>query len=134
MLEQGPDFWRWFDTTQFSYIPLCSPNSEYVFNPNVTTFQSNCAEGLHFSAFILLALLLFLVEYRPITSLIFCSFYDFHSKSIIKLSLVSNNCVGVHVTVLQSPSVSFKFKSWQLHMYMYVYTCISMNSFTEMSE
>ena len=19
MLEQGPDFWRWFDTTQFSY-------------------------------------------------------------------------------------------------------------------
>ena len=22
-----------------------------VFNPNVTTFQSNCAEGLHFSAF-----------------------------------------------------------------------------------
>ena len=24
------------------------------FNPNVTTFQSNCAEGLHFSAFILI--------------------------------------------------------------------------------
>ena len=53
MLEQGPDFWCWFDTTQFSYIPLCSPNTcKYVFNPNVTTFQSNCAEGLHFSAFI----------------------------------------------------------------------------------
>ena len=52
MLEQGPDFWCWFDTTQFSYIPLCSPNTcKYVFNPNVTTFQSNCAEGLHFSAF-----------------------------------------------------------------------------------
>ena len=35
------------------YIPLCSPNTcKYVFNPNVTTFQSNCAEGLHFSAFI----------------------------------------------------------------------------------
>ena len=53
MLEQGPDFWCWFDTTQFSYIPLCSP--KYVFNPNVTTFQSNCAKGLHFyfiSAFI----------------------------------------------------------------------------------
>ena len=34
------------------YIPLCSPNTcKYVFNPNVTTFQSNCAEGLHFSAF-----------------------------------------------------------------------------------
>ena len=55
MLEQGPDFWCWFDTTQFSYIPLCSPNTcKYVFNPNVTTFQSNCAEGLHFSAFIIL--------------------------------------------------------------------------------
>ena len=53
MLEQGPDFWCWFDTTQFSYIPLCSPNTcKYVFNPNVTTFQSNCAEGLHFTAFI----------------------------------------------------------------------------------
>ena len=39
MLEQGPDFWCWFDTTQFSYIPLCSPNTfKYVFNPNVTTF------------------------------------------------------------------------------------------------
>ena len=55
MLEQGPDFWCWFDTTQFSYIPLCSPNTcKYVFNPNVTTFQSNCAEGLHFSAFIII--------------------------------------------------------------------------------
>ena len=54
MLEQGSDFWCWFDTTQFSYIPLCSPNTcKYVFNPNVTTFQSNCAEGLHFSAFII---------------------------------------------------------------------------------
>ena len=52
MLEQGPDFWCWFDTTQFSYIPLCSPNTcKDVFNPNVTTFQSNCAEGLHFSTF-----------------------------------------------------------------------------------
>ena len=55
MLEQGPDFWCWFDTTQFSYIPLCSPNTcKYVFNPNVTTFQSNCGEGLHFSAFIII--------------------------------------------------------------------------------
>ena len=37
MLEQGPDFWCWFDTTQFSYIPLCSPNTcKYVFNPNVS--------------------------------------------------------------------------------------------------
>ena len=44
MLEQGPDFWRWFNTTQF-FVPLCSPNTcKDVFNPN-------CAEGLHFSLF-----------------------------------------------------------------------------------
>ena len=45
------------DSIQLSfriYIPLCSPNTcKYVFNPNVTTFQSNCAEDLHFSAFII---------------------------------------------------------------------------------
>ena len=34
------------------FVPLCSPNTcKDVFNPNVTAFQSNCAEGLHFSAF-----------------------------------------------------------------------------------
>ena len=34
------------------FIPLCSPNTcNDVFNPNLTTFQSNCAESLHFSAF-----------------------------------------------------------------------------------
>ena len=37
---------------QLSFIPVCSPNAcKGVFNPNVTIFQSNCAEGLHFSAF-----------------------------------------------------------------------------------
>ena len=37
--------------TQFSYH-LCSPNTcKDVFNPNVITFKSNCAEDLHFSAF-----------------------------------------------------------------------------------
>ena len=37
-------------TSQFSY--QCVPNvCKGVFNPNVTIFQSNCAEGLHFSAF-----------------------------------------------------------------------------------
>ena len=51
VLEQGPDFWCWFDKTQFSChcvhaIHACKD----VYNPNVT-FQSNCAEGLHFSAF-----------------------------------------------------------------------------------
>ena len=34
------------------FVPLCSPNTcKDVFDPNITTFQSNCAEGLHFSAF-----------------------------------------------------------------------------------
>ena len=35
---------------QFSFIPVCSPNA-CKGNPNVTIFQSNCAEGFHFSAF-----------------------------------------------------------------------------------
>ena len=34
------------------FVPLCSPNTcKNDFNPIVTTFQSNFAEGLHFSAF-----------------------------------------------------------------------------------
>ena len=33
-------------------VLLCSRNTcKDVFNPNVNAFQSNCAEGLHFSAF-----------------------------------------------------------------------------------
>ena len=56
VLEQGPDFWCWFDKTQFSChcvhaIHACKD----VFNQMLLyTFQSNCAEGLHFSAFHLL--------------------------------------------------------------------------------
>ena len=43
--------WEMF-FSQLLYIPFCSPNTcNGVFNPNITTFQSNCAEGLHFSAF-----------------------------------------------------------------------------------
>ena len=51
VLEQGPDF---LALVQYNsvFVPLCLPNTcKDVFNPNVTTFQSNCAEGLHFSAF-----------------------------------------------------------------------------------
>ena len=59
MLEQGPDFWCWFNTTQFSYMPLCSPNTcKYVFNPNVITFQLNCTDGLPFSAFIIVVIII----------------------------------------------------------------------------
>ena len=33
-------------------LSFLSPNAcKGVFNPNVTIFQSNCVEGLHFSAF-----------------------------------------------------------------------------------
>ena len=57
VLEQGPDF---LGLVRYNsvFIPVCSPTYYYirntckgVFNPNVTRFQSNCAEGLHFSAF-----------------------------------------------------------------------------------
>ena len=48
VLEQGPYFWCWFDKTKkcchcVNAIHACKD----VFNP----FQSNRAEGLHFSAF-----------------------------------------------------------------------------------
>ena len=57
VLKQGPDFWCWFDKTQFSCHCIHAIHAcKDVLNPNVTiifiyTFQSNCAEGLHFSAF-----------------------------------------------------------------------------------
>ena len=57
VLEQGLDYWCWFNKTQFSChcvhtIHACKD----VFNPklmllHVYTFKSNCAEGLYFSAF-----------------------------------------------------------------------------------
>ena len=50
MLEQGPDFWCWLDTTQFSYHSV-HPIHANMFSIKMLTFQSNCAEGLHFSAF-----------------------------------------------------------------------------------
>ena len=45
VLEQGPDFWRWFDTTRFSYHCI-HPIHTKVFSIRVlaTTFQSNCDE------------------------------------------------------------------------------------------
>ena len=46
-MELGPDFWGWFDKTQFSYIPLCSPNTCKGVSIQILiyTFQSNSAEG-----------------------------------------------------------------------------------------
>ena len=51
MVEQGPDFWCWFDTTQFSYYCVHPILANMFSIQNVITFQLNCAEGLHFSAF-----------------------------------------------------------------------------------
>ena len=41
------------DSIKLSFVPLCSRNTcKDVFNQMLLyTFQSNCAEGLHFSAF-----------------------------------------------------------------------------------
>ena len=56
VLEQGPDFMV-LDKTQFSChcvhaIHACKD----VFNPNITTFQSNCAEGLPFRVLFIITL------------------------------------------------------------------------------
>ena len=37
------------DSIQLSFRTIVF--TQYIFNPNVNAFQSNCAEGLHFSAF-----------------------------------------------------------------------------------
>ena len=52
VLEQGSiDSPLTFDVGLI-FIPVCSPNAcKGVFNPNVIIFQSNCAEGLYFSAY-----------------------------------------------------------------------------------
>ena len=49
------------------FVPLCSPNTcKDVFNTNVTAFQSNCAEGLHFSAFHFVLLFLNLLSWKSL--------------------------------------------------------------------
>ena len=47
----SPDFWCWFNTTQFSYHCVHPIHANMFSIQNVITFQLNCAEGLHFSAF-----------------------------------------------------------------------------------
>ena len=63
-MHNNTNYHRWNKALTFGvgsiqsvFVPLCSPNTckdvfnSNVFNPNVTAFQSNCAESLHFSAF-----------------------------------------------------------------------------------
>ena len=50
VLEQGPDFWCWCNKTQFSCIVFTHAKM-FSIQMLLYTFQSNCAEGLHFSAF-----------------------------------------------------------------------------------
>ena len=85
MLEQGPDFWCWFDKTPFSChcvhaIHACKD----VFNTNVTiTFQSNCAEGLHFSAFHL------------------------YSRTFVSIYLINHVFHGIHISFLSYKNGNF---------------------------
>ena len=52
VLEQGPDFWCWFDKTQFlCHCVHAIHGKMFSIQMLLYTFQSNCAEGLHFSAF-----------------------------------------------------------------------------------
>ena len=55
VLEQGPDFWCWFDKSRFSChcvhtVHACK-DGFFSIQMLLYTFQSNCAKGLHFSAF-----------------------------------------------------------------------------------
>ena len=54
-LTFGVSFWCWFDKTKFSYHCV-HPIHANMFSIQMLlyTFQSNCAEGLHFSAFFII--------------------------------------------------------------------------------
>ena len=49
-MEQGPDFWCWFDTTQFSYHCV-HPIHAKMFSIEMLLHFSQIVQGLHFSAF-----------------------------------------------------------------------------------
>ena len=51
VLEKGPDFWHSFDPTQFSYHCVHPIHAKVFSIQMLATFLSNCAKGLHFSAF-----------------------------------------------------------------------------------
>ena len=60
-------------------MPVCSPNAcKGVINPNVTIFQSNCAEGLHlvFFSFVLQFIIYFIVCFALSVTLIMVSSSD----------------------------------------------------------
>ena len=61
-----------------------------VFNPNVTTFQSNCAEGLHFSAFHLNSIFTLKNKRRKKSHSLASAFF---SKMAVNASIVEE---GVH--------------------------------------
>ena len=53
VLEQGPDIWCWLIKIDFRFIVFMQYMHAKIFSIQMLlyTFQSNCAEGLHFSAF-----------------------------------------------------------------------------------
>ena len=50
VLEQGPDFWWWFNKTHIVFTQYMHAKM-FSIQMLLYTFQSNCAKGLHFSAF-----------------------------------------------------------------------------------
>ena len=52
----------------YIYTIVFTQYMQICFNPNVTTFQSNCAEGLHFSAFIVVVMIIKLGTHVPPTN------------------------------------------------------------------
>ena len=74
------------------FVPLCSPNTcKRVFNPNVTTFQSNCAEGLQLVLFISFCFVTYCCLLCPIVraSSIFCLEGDGQNLNSIQTSMAS---------------------------------------------
>ena len=78
---------------QLSFHTVCSPNAcKCVFNPNVTIFQANFAEGLHFSDFHLFIYVFYLYIYYT-----FCLI--FLSYSAVVLYAHDYSCTQLNITL-----------------------------------
>ena len=68
------------------FVPLCSLNTcKDVFSSNVATFQSNCAKGLHFSAFHLQSNSLIVMDNAP-----------YHSRMLESVPTMSSRKQQMH--------------------------------------
>ena len=75
---------------------MCSPNAcNGVFNPNVPIFQSNCAEGLQFSGFFHLYILMNFLCYNEISKMAVSSIiHRYPGTKTTCLNLGSYNYLG----------------------------------------